>query len=72
VKSLREENAMLAPQELVLVALVAALLFGSKKLPELGKSVGEGLREFKKSLTSVTVEDPASDASDERPVSGSK
>lgn len=34
--------------ELVVVALIVVLLFGSKKLPELGKGVGEAIREFKK------------------------
>lgn len=48
---------MLAPQELLAIGLVAALLFGAKKLPELGKSLGEGLREFKRSMKSISAED---------------
>jgi sec-independent protein translocase protein TatA len=36
--------------ELLLILLVCLLLFGSKKLPEIGKSLGDGIREFKRSL----------------------
>jgi sec-independent protein translocase protein TatA len=36
--------------ELLLILLVALLLFGPKKLADLGKSLGEGLRNFKKGL----------------------
>ena len=35
--------------ELVVIFVIALLVFGPKKLPELGKSLGKGLREFKKS-----------------------
>ncbi len=33
--------------EILLILLVALLLFGAKRLPEIGKSLGRGLREFK-------------------------
>lgn len=36
--------------EILLIALIALLLFGPKKLPELGKAVGKGLHEFKKAM----------------------
>lgn len=36
--------------ELVVIAFVVIILFGGKKLPELGKGVGEAIREFKKSI----------------------
>ncbi|PIZ66521.1 twin-arginine translocase TatA/TatE family subunit [Candidatus Roizmanbacteria bacterium CG_4_10_14_0_2_um_filter_39_12] len=36
--------------ELVVVALLVVILFGGRKLPELGKGVGEAIREFKKSI----------------------
>ena len=35
-------------QELIVIFVIALLVFGPKKLPELGKSLGKGLREFKK------------------------
>jgi TatA/E family protein of Tat protein translocase len=34
--------------ELILIFVIALLVFGPKKLPELGKSLGKGLREFKR------------------------
>ena len=40
-------------QEAMVVLAVIGLLFGAKRLPELGRSVGEGLREFKKATRSV-------------------
>jgi TatA/E family protein of Tat protein translocase len=35
-------------QEIVMIFIVALLVFGPKKLPELGKSLGKGIREFRK------------------------
>jgi sec-independent protein translocase protein TatA len=40
--------------EIVGLLLLALLLFGAKRLPEIGRSLGSGLREFKSSVTSVT------------------
>jgi sec-independent protein translocase protein TatA len=36
--------------EIILLGLVALLLFGPKKLPEMGRGLGKGLREFKESV----------------------
>lgn len=36
--------------ELLLVAVVVLVLFGGKKLPELGKGLGDAIKEFKKAL----------------------
>ncbi|MFC6591281.1 twin-arginine translocase TatA/TatE family subunit [Deinococcus lacus] len=35
------------PTEIILILLVIALLFGAKKLPELGRGLGQGIKEFK-------------------------
>jgi sec-independent protein translocase protein TatA len=37
--------------EIVLLLLVALLLFGARRLPEIGRSLGKGMREFKDSVT---------------------
>lgn len=37
--------------ELILILIIILLVFGSKKLPELGKGIGEVIREFKKSIS---------------------
>ena len=36
--------------ELLLIFLVCLLLFGANRLPEIGRSLGEGIREFKKAI----------------------
>ncbi len=40
----------------LLIAFLFLLLFGAKRLPEIGQSLGKGIREFKKSLTSSDEE----------------
>jgi sec-independent protein translocase protein TatA len=42
--------------EIILVLIVALIVFGPKKLPELGKSLGKGINEFKGSVTGGTDE----------------
>ena len=41
----------IGPMELIVVLIVALLVFGPKKLPDLGRSLGGGMREFKNSVT---------------------
>lgn len=47
------------PVHILIVLAVALLLFGAKRLPELGRSLGGGMREFKNSITGVTTVVPA-------------
>jgi sec-independent protein translocase protein TatA len=46
------------PWHIILIVVVALVLFGGRRLPELGKGLGEGLRGFKDGLKGVT-EEPA-------------
>ena len=46
---------------LVLVA-VLLLLFGAKRLPEMGRSLGTGMREFKRSVSGLVDDEPNTDA----------
>jgi len=39
-----------SPTDLLVILVIAALLFGGKKIPELAKGLGEGIRNFKGSL----------------------
>ena len=39
------------PMELIVVLVIALVVLGPKKLPEVGKSLGKGMREFKDSLS---------------------
>ena len=48
---------LLQPWHLIVLAVVAFLLFGAKRLPELGKGLGEGLKGFREGIKGVT--DPA-------------
>ena len=41
----------IGPMELAIVAIVALIIFGPNKLPELGSSLGRGMREFKSSIS---------------------
>ena len=41
----------IGPMELVIVLAIALIVLGPKKLPEVGRSVGNGLREFKESIS---------------------
>ena len=44
---------LLQPWHLIVLAVVAFLLFGAKRLPELGKGLGEGLKGFKEGLKGI-------------------
>jgi len=47
--------------ELLVIMLVILLLFGSKRLPELAKGIGKGVRQFKKAMEDVKDEIDISD-----------
>jgi sec-independent protein translocase protein TatA len=43
--------------ELIVVLIIALVVLGPKKLPEVGKSLGKGMREFKDSISGMTADD---------------
>ena len=47
-----------SPTHIILLLLIALLLFGAKRLPEIGRSLGSGMREFKDSVTGNTPAEP--------------
>jgi len=49
---------LLQPTHLIILAVVAFLLFGARRLPELGKGLGEGLRGFREGIKGVTDPSP--------------
>jgi sec-independent protein translocase protein TatA len=51
---------LLQPWHLILLAILVFVLFGAKRLPELGKGLGEGLKGFKEGMKGIT--DPAPSA----------
>jgi sec-independent protein translocase protein TatA len=53
----------IGPLEIVVVLIIALVVFGPKRLPELGRSLGKGIREFRGSVSGESDDD------DERPSS---
>ena len=51
----------IGPQELFWIFLIVLFLFGAKRIPEIGRSIGKGISEFKKGMKEVENEMTASD-----------
>jgi sec-independent protein translocase protein TatA len=51
----------IGPMEIILLLGLALLLFGAKRLPEIGRSLGSGMREFKDSVTGDRSPEPRSE-----------
>lgn len=51
----------IGPLEVAIVAIIALIIFGPKRLPELGKSLGDGMREFKASISGENDDDEDDD-----------
>jgi sec-independent protein translocase protein TatA len=47
--------SQIGPMEILLVLVVALIILGPKRLPQAGRSLGQGMREFKESITSATT-----------------
>jgi sec-independent protein translocase protein TatA len=50
------------PMELIVVLVIALVVLGPKKLPEVGKSLGKGMREFKDSISGMSADDDRDEA----------
>ena len=51
----------IGPLEIIVVLVIALIVFGPKRLPELGNSLGKGIREFKDSVTGENKDDDDDD-----------
>jgi sec-independent protein translocase protein TatA len=47
----------ISPVQIIIVLAIALLIFGPKRLPEMGRSIGRGIRDFKDGLTNDTRDD---------------
>jgi sec-independent protein translocase protein TatA len=54
----------IGPLEIVLVLVIALIVLGPKRLPEVGRSLGRGMREFKNSISGSRREDEKSSLND--------
>ena len=55
----------IGPTELLLILLIVILLFGAKRIPELAKGLGRGIREFKNAARHSETEDTDSKETDD-------
>ncbi|HEV8263367.1 MAG TPA: twin-arginine translocase TatA/TatE family subunit [Gemmatimonadales bacterium] len=56
--------------EIAILLLILVLFFGAKRIPEIGASIGKGIKEFKRGLKDEPVEPPESDAPLPPPAAG--
>jgi sec-independent protein translocase protein TatA len=55
------------PLELIVVLIIALVIFGPKRLPELGRSMGKGIREFRGSISGKGDDDEDEDEKSSKP-----
>lgn len=58
----------IGPMELFIILVIVLVIFGAKRVPEIGASFGKGIREFKRSLSDVdrSLKEPDREANMER------
>ena len=57
----------IGPLEIAIVLIIALIVFGPKRLPELGKSLGRGINEFREGVSSIGSKDDEDDEDDAEP-----
>ena len=62
----------IGPMELFVVAIIALLVVGPKRLPEVGRSLGKGMREFKDSISGAVKLDDDDEADSSPPLHRAK
>jgi len=55
--------AFLSPTQTVIILVIVLLLFGAKRLPELARSLGQGVREFRKSVREISEDSDHNESS---------
>ncbi|MCZ6904322.1 MAG: twin-arginine translocase TatA/TatE family subunit [Acidobacteria bacterium] len=59
-------EGLFQPSHIFFILVIVLILFGPGKLPELGKGLGKGIREFKDAMRGVVSSSDASEAEDEK------
>ena len=54
---------LLSPMHMLFILIIVLIVFGPKRLPEIGKSLGRGIKEFKKATTDISEKLSDEDAS---------
>lgn len=49
---------LFSPLHIIVLLVIALLIFGPKRLPEIGSGLGKSIREFKQSMNNMTSQDP--------------
>jgi sec-independent protein translocase protein TatA len=60
------------PLELIVVLIIALVIFGPKRLPELGRSMGKGIREFRGSISGKGDDDDEDESSKPAAIEGAQ
>jgi sec-independent protein translocase protein TatA len=55
------------PLEIVIILVIVLIIFGPKRLPDLGRSLGRGMREFKDSVTGKDKDDELPEGTADKP-----
>ena len=55
----------IGPLEIAIVLIIALIVFGPKRLPELGKSLGKGINEFRDGMSKIGSDDDKDDEDEE-------
>ena len=61
----------IGPLEIIIVLVIVLVIFGPKRLPDLGRSLGRGMREFKDSVTGKDQDELPSATGEDKPESQS-
>ena len=58
----------IGPLELLMILVIVLVIFGAKRVPEIGASIGKGIREFKRNISDVDrqIKEPERDARSEQ------
>ena len=59
-------GGMIGPMQIILIVAAALLFFGGKKIPELMKGIGQGMKEFKKATKDEADQEGEEDAESEK------